>query len=190
MGFFDKLQKVFQHRPVEDLHTGLLGLGIDAKMAEHGRAEKYIECDRNDRSLGIIEILKGSICWVNLIERRALDQVTYHLKYGIRDPRLRGAMMKLAQLRIKSVRRRTFPLVGKAVDLHWKGNDLGLGIIDRLNSDILIKHPIISSGDITIRAHGYEKLWVMSYRGVIVPSRELWNCYEAIAQHLLSQWPK
>jgi hypothetical protein len=91
-------------------------------------------------------------------------------------------------LEIKSVRKKAFPLFGKVVDLHWKGKDSGLGIINRLNGDILIKRPIMKSRDVLIRAHGKHGCWIISTLTNVPPSEELWNCYQAIAQHLLAEW--
>ena len=54
--------------------------------------------------------------------------------------------------KIKSVRIKSPPLVGKVVDLRWEGEDLGLGIIDRLNGDISIKQRVVMSQDVTICA--------------------------------------
>ena len=47
---------------------------------------------------------------------------------------------------------------------------------------------IMSSRDVVVRAHGDYRCWIISMETRDVPSRELWNCYQAIAQHLLAEW--
>jgi len=104
------------------------------------------------------------------------------------DPRL-GPYSLVCK--IKSVRVKDYPVLGKVVDLHWKGKDSDLGIISRLNSDISIRDPIMRSDDVLIRARGDHRCWIISTktRDVLdAPSEEMWSCYQAIARHLLAEW--
>jgi len=83
---------------------------------------------------------------------------------------------------------KSFPLVGQVVDLRWKGEDFGLGIIGRLNGDVSIKHAVMRSDDVGIYAHGDRRCWIISREFGGVPLRRLWSCYQAIARHLLAEW--
>ena len=105
---------------------------------------------------------------------------SYYIQYVVPDPRLG---LDSPEMKIKSVRKKTFPLFGRVVDLHWKGNDLGLGIIDRLNSDISIKRTLMHTDDVIIRALNW--CFVISKEKMESPTKEGWNCYQAIAKHLL-----
>jgi hypothetical protein len=110
----------------------------------------------------------------------------YFTHYGVPDARV---VFGKPAVGIKSACKKNFPLVGRVVDLQWKGNDFGLGIIERLNNDILIKDLILGSSDVNIYGHRFHQCWTMSteWSGV---SLELWNCYQAIAHHLLAEWPR
>ena len=153
-------------------------------MLNRGDEEENIEKGVRSKSLGLIEIYEGAIHWVNLVRKRMQTENWYYIKYGVPYPRLQPDS---PHVRIKSVRIRTSPLFGQVVDLRWKGKDSGLGIISRLNSDISIKHPIMTqlNCDVKIRAHGNHECWIISTENDPLTA-ELWSCYQAIARHLLA----
>lgn len=174
--FFLGIKEAFRDHTRDDICAGLQRLGIDARIGERER--------------DMIDIPEGPIRWVNVRKEHYVNQhssgTSYYTDYGVPDYRLASS---LRGLEICSVRVKTFPIFGQVVDLRWEGKDLGLGLISRLNSDISIKRPIIESRDVTIRTHGkYNRYWIISTHTTEVPSRELWDCYQKIAQHLLAKW--
>jgi len=196
MGLFGKIRETFRDPTRNNICADLQTLGIDAQLAERGRDEEGIDCDAFN-SVGVIDIREGPIRWVNVVRRfsGAPTFPTYQIKYGVPDPRL-GPDSPEPQ--IKSVRKKDTPLVGNVVDLHWKGNDFGLGIISRLNNDVSLKHPIMESHDVTIstyvrhgifREYPEASTWIITTELSEIPSEELWNCYQTIAKHLLAEWP-
>jgi len=188
MGFFGKLRETFRDHTKDDICAGLQALGIDAQMAARGRPEENIETGFYTQSLGMIDIAEGPIRWINVRKRqpRGPDaSVAYHTDYGVPDSRLGP---DLPRPRIESVRIKTSPLVGQVMDLRWRGEDFGLGIISRLNSDVSIKGPIMRSRDVTIQAYGDHKCWTISSETREPQSGELWSCYHVIARHLLAEW--
>ena len=193
MGFFDKLREIFRDKTIDNICAGLQNLGIDAQRAEHGR---------------LINIREGPIAWINVHketyvggwageyapaaapsgppgeERPSYDY--YYTEYGVPDSRLSPIH---SRCRIMSACVRPTTLFDQASDLHWRGEDFGLGIIDRLDSDISLKQPIMQSCDVTIRALGDQGCWIILTETSDVPkgpSQELWDCYQTIAKHLLS----
>ena len=203
MGFFNRMRvatrvvrEELKKNERDDIYADLQALGIDAQVAERGRLEEKIG---GWGSLGLIDIPKGPISWVNVRKEIQSGEygtsIDYYIDYGIPDPRLGPAS---PEIYIYSVRKKTFPLVGKVVDLHWEGRasflspigKLGARIINRLKSDILIKYPLIKeSYDVKIRASGDHGCWIIETKTRSAPSEELWNCYQTIAQHLLAEWP-
>jgi len=191
------LRENFQEKTRENICAGLQGLGIDAQMAARGRVEEKITSGfsllrSRERQLGLIDIRKGPIRWINVRKAEAggdaglVTPDIYYTDYGVPDHRIKPSY---SQPWIKSVPKKTFPVLSKVTDLRWKGKDLALGVISRLNSDISIKDPIRRSCDVNIRAHGYHSCWIISTKTRNPPSMELWNCYQAIAAHLLAEWP-
>ena len=190
--FSDRVGVRFRVMNRDRICDRLGALGADARLAGRGRAEEQITNGIQCGSLGLIDIREGPIRWVNVRKVRQYGdpQGSHFTDYGVPDPRLELYSRRPA---IKSVRTKEFPLVGRVIDLHWKGEDFGLGIISRLNSDFQLKRPIMSSQDVKIYACGhhsdYHSCWIISTETFDSPSRELWNCYQSIAQHLLAEWP-
>jgi hypothetical protein len=173
-------------------------LGVKAQMAERGRPEEKIE---GGGSLGLVDISEGSIRWVNVRRQKTSgsdsgggDAPFYCTVYGVPDPKARPGYDRVD---ISTVRVKTSPLVGQVVDLRWQGDDLGTGLIDLLKGDLSLNDPLMTSTDLKIRYYDEYGCWIMStpwipsgllrsWRAVLIPSAELWRCYEAIAQHLLA----
>lgn len=153
MGFLGKVKETFRDKTRDNLCANLQSLGVDARMAERGQAEEDIGRKDPNKSLGLIDIAEGPTRWINVVAVQQPNWVTnLWFIYGVPDPRIEP---NLTKVRIKSIRMKDFPLFGQVVDLRWKGKDIGLGIIERLNGDVLLKQPIISSCDAIITAHCY-----------------------------------
>ena len=189
MAFFDKVSEALRDKTRDNLCATLQSIGVDAQMAERGLAEEGIECGMSSTSLGMIEIGKSTIHWLNVIKRErgfAGGEITYFIKYGVPDPRLRTGSPKV---KIKARLKDTLFGLRKATDLQWEGKDSGLGIINRLNSDITLKNLIAKTKvNVKISAWDYPSYWIISTDPIPVGSEELWNCYQSIARHLLTEW--
>ena len=81
--------------------------------------------------------------------------------------------------------RKNHSAVGNVADIHWRGNDLGLGTINRLNGDISTKDPRVLNRDVKIRTIPEHGCWIISTETMVGPSQEQCSCYQAIAQQLL-----
>ena len=226
MGFFDKVKGSFRDSTRDDICFGLRSLGIDAQMAERGRAEEYIKHGSISvwpgftECLGVIDIPEGPIRWVNVFRKTEFRSefgggspiIIYRTVYGVPDPRVDESLRVIVthdgpiagwgqshwappEIRTPEIKllciRYYSPSVGEAVDLRWQGDDLGLGIIDRLKGDISINQPTVMSHHVTICAVPDHRCWIISPETETgrPPSGELWSCYQAIAQHLLAEWP-
>ena len=197
MGFFDELKEAFVDttRRRTSMYAGLRKLGMDAKKTKYHRPEQDIAGGWETGygyPLGLIDILEGSIHWVNVRKERVSTGqggwvTSYYTNYGVPDSRLGPNSPKIW---LMAVRKKAFPLFGKVVDLRWKGRDFGSGILSRLSDDISLKYPIMRGHDLIIESQGSAGCWIISTRTGDVPSIELWNCYQAIAQHLLAEWPQ
>ena len=175
MDFFRKVRETLRDHARDDICARLQMLGIEAQMAARHRPEEKVG---GYGSLGIIDIAKGPIRWVNVRkESHSSNTVSYTLnytEYAVPDTRLGP---NSPWVRINTVRVKSSPVFGKVVDLRWEGNDFGLGVISRLNSDTSIKHPIMESRDVTIHAHRVHRCWIISTETRDPPSLELWICY-------------
>ncbi len=94
MGFLDELGERFRDKTRDDVCAALRSLGVDAQMAERGRAEEEIgERGASGASLGIIDIPEGAIRWVHVHRYKGWGlepggRTIYVTDYGVTDPRL------------------------------------------------------------------------------------------------------
>ena len=201
MGFFDGYRELFdkikesrRDKMVEEVHEGLRSLGVDGQIAEPVQYGKSVAEGFCWDSIGIIRVQKGPIRWVNILKQEIPRPgpggplVDYHILYGIPDHKLAP---KPPKIEIESIHKKK-GLSSKVVDLHWGGRasffspigKLGSRIVARLNNDVAVRDKLIRSRDVKIRA--YDKCWVISIEAGEPPSQEEWECYQAIAEHLLA----
>ena len=166
-------------RELDVLRAHLRGLGIDAQIAPGGPSGQH--------SLGLLDIKGGRIVWLDVQKvvtnmgghRSSAD---YRTLYGVPDPRIGSGF---PEVRIKSVQAKNFPLIGHAVDVRWKGKDFGMDIIARLNGDSSLKSLAGRGGNIEISLE--YNCWLVLRHGLDTAlSEERWQCYQAIAEHLLA----
>lgn len=184
MGFFDKAKETFREKTRDKVCSALKSIGVDAKLAENGRAEENLRCGFGIHSLGIIDIGEGPIQWVNI---RIDVNGTNWIDYGVPDPRLSQSQHRVL---IQAHFRKTLFGLGRVVDLVWRGEDSSLGILHRLNNDMPLKNTLMEANvyDFTIINYNNPSCWIISAAYSIPPTEELWNCYQSIAEHLLSEW--
>jgi hypothetical protein len=172
-------------------------------MSERGRSEEGITPTTRPSlimdssgpfSLGVINISAGPIQWV--ITEKGFDEpvtwawggaVIYTSHYGVPDPKIQPSFPKV---RLTSKRIKRFGLVGKVTGLRWRGEDFGLGLVDRLNGDPALAIAIITGrGGLDIRVHPKHGCWTLTTGrngGPPIPSLELWDSYQTVARQLLA----
>ena len=169
-----ELGEVMSDHAREDLCEGLRAMGIDTRMEERGQREE----NSGVWSYGLIDIAEGPIRWVNVDDTGGQERANNIAIYGVPDSRY------LPHVQIRSVRVKTF--LRRAIDVRWKGNDLGLGIAQRLSNDEAIRGAIMATGDeVTVVAAPDHGCWLIRRKTAVTPSLEQWGCYRAIAESLL-----
>ena len=63
------MKEIFRDKTRDKLTQNLRSLGITAVMAERGRLEERVENSWYQRSLGIIDISKGLVKWINILKK-------------------------------------------------------------------------------------------------------------------------
>jgi len=170
---FQKIKERWKEDGRPELCRNLLALGIQAHVAERGRPEEQITNSKG--SAGIIDICDSPISWVNVINRNWWelmnmrdddDRLSFYYEYGIPDPNLKAL----------------FP------------DRFCLGVIKRLPQGVSLTQPMehyydrFFDGYRSINGYPKQGCWVLTtpLRVLSLPLPiELWNSYEAIAQHLL-----
>ena len=180
---FGKLRKEPSGDPsISELCAGLQDLGTGAQRAERGRPEEKFTWWRGD-ALGVIDIPEGPIRWVTLKCDESEYSTTCYSEYGIPDPQVVPGVPKVW---LMTVHLKSFPLLGKVVDLQWRGQDSQSGLIDRLMSDFSTRQAIMNIHALEIETYPSHGSWILTAWVWAAPSTELWDCYQAIARQLLA----
>ena len=180
-----KLRERIRDHTRDELCADLLALDIQAQMSERGRPEEEISQWRG-RSLGIIDIQGGQIRWVDVKKQQSSeDDTSWYIEYGVPDSRITTGFHKV---KIETIRVKTIPLIGKVVNLHWKGKDIDLGLIDRLSDDGSLNKLIMYKHDLEIAANPEHSCWIVTVgaKPRAFLSKDLWDCIQSIARHLLA----
>ena len=169
----------------DGLAYALNSVGVKAEMAERGRAEEKVEDSWYQRSLGVIDILEGSIRWVNILKRDAgqHNPPKWWVVLGIPDER---PVSTRQQTKIKTVRKKTFPLFGKVVDVIWKGHDGGTGLVNVLSRDEEIKMLAQRLGNLEIKSQSNSfQGWTLTVDKKFNPMPPEWEAIEKIANYMI-----
>ena len=173
---------------IEQICTGLNELGIDAQLSETYEHVQDIGKGlvSRDPSLGLINIKDGPIRWINF--RKGNSQVGYgygtndHMDYGV--PLTIESKITKEWIFAEEVKR--FPIFGPVVRIQWKGGGWGRKVTDQLNGDPLMGQLTVMDGGIELTCYPEHACWIISAQGWVIPSKEQWDAYEALAGHLVT----
>jgi len=155
--------------------------------------------------LGVINIAKGPIPWVNVTEATISvgdpdGDMPYYLAYCVPDTRIGPGF---PDVRVKAVKSRRgwwarLSFVQVVIGVRWEGEDFCLGIVQHLNKDLSVASAITSGqswerisevnprdGPLEIRADRDRSCWIFIVKDALTPSKQEWDCYQSIANHLL-----
>ena len=185
------IREKWRDKTRDEIASAINSLGIKAEMAERKRTEEKILNSWLTRSLGIIDIPEGPIKWINVIKKDGSDKSPprWWIIFGIPDGRLTSNRQKI---KIRTIRKKSFPLFGKIIDVTWKGNDHGTGIVDALSNDEVTDNLAERIGNLEIRTHTKEfQGWTLQVDRKLnwfEPSTtsEDWQDIQKIADYLIS----
>tara|TARA_Y100000814_G_scaffold200279_1_gene147501 strand:- start:720 stop:1616 length:897 start_codon:yes stop_codon:yes gene_type:complete len=145
--------------------------------------EKTLETSWVTKSIGFVEIIDGPIKWANITYRSGSKNSPpqWKLILGIPDETV---PLKHDKVDLRPKRKKTFPLFGKVIDVEWKGNDFGLGLLKIYHEDSFIHDMIIKTGKLkSIETHpNIYQGWTIDLRYI---NKDLWQLSQIIAQHNL-----
>ena len=170
----------------DDLAYALNSAGVKAEMAQRGRAEEKTENSWYQRSLGVIDISGGPVKWINILKKDGSKNSPprWWVVMGIPDDK---SVSTHQETKIKTVRKKNFPLFGKVVDVIWKGSDVDTGLVNTLTADVAIKTLSKSVGNLEIKSQTNEfQGWTLTVDRRFNPTNKDWETIEKIADYILS----
>jgi len=180
------MKEIFRDKSRDKLAQNLNSLGIGAVLAERGQAEEKIENSWYQRSLGIIDIPEGLIRWINILKKdgNQYSRPLWWVILGIPDER---PLTNHQAVDIKTIRKKTFPLFGKVVDVTWKGDDHHTGLVDTLSNDEAVKNLAKRIGNLIIHSYAKEfQGWTLQVDRRFEPTSQDWATIQKIANHILT----
>jgi hypothetical protein len=180
------MRERFRDKSRDELAQNLNALGIRAILAERGRAEEKVENSWYQRSLGIIDIPEGLVRWVNILKKDANrnSPPMWWVILCIPDER---PLTDHKAVDIRTIRKKSFPLFGKVVDVTWKGDDHHTGLVGTLSNDETVKTLAKRIGNLTLHSYAKEfQGWTLQVDRRFKPASEDWATIQRIADYILS----
>ena len=191
------MREALRDKSRDTMAASLEAAGIQVEIVgwDLGRPEEKIRTLKllGKSSLGLIDIRTDSpISWINVVRTKSRDQngpARYRVVFGIPDQTI---PMNHKQLKLKTVRKKTFPLFGKVIDVSWRGEAHTLVLAKTLSEDEEIDRAVADLGDVTIFTHPNQfQGWTIEINKIFSPhppvvTIDRWKALEKTANHLLS----
>ena len=170
----------------DDLTFALNAAGVGSEMSDRGRVEEKVENSWYQRSLGVIDITDGPVKWISILkkDRSQHSPPKWWVVMGIPFAEDTTTDQKIS---IKTVRKKTFPVFGKVVDVTWKGDDNVSGLINTLSQDTSTKELSKKIGNLEIKSQseGFQG-WTLTSDKRFAPTSKDWEVIQSIANYILS----
>jgi hypothetical protein len=180
------MKEIFRDKSRDELARNLNSLGVRADLAERGRTEEKIENSWYQRSLGIIDLPEGLVRWINILKKDASKNSPplWWVVLCIPDER---PVPNYKAVDIKTVRKKSFPLFGKVIDVTWKGNDHHTGLAEVLSNDEAVKNLAKRIGNLTLHSYAKEfQGWTLQVDRRFEPTNQDWATIQKISDYILS----
>ena len=180
------MKERFRDKTRDDLANALNLIGVKAEMADRERAEEKVENSWYQRSLGVIDITEGPIRWINILKKDPSKDSPprWWVVMGIPDD---SAVSIRKQIKIKTKRKKSFPLFGKVIDVAWAVKDGGTGLAKTISDDTSTKTLATRIGNLEIKRQAeIFQGWTLTVDKQFSPTRQEWETIEKIADYILS----
>ena len=191
------MREALRDKSRNTMAASLEAAGIQAEMVDRDlrRPEEKIRTFQlfGKSSLGLIDIRTDSpISWINVVRTKRADKhgpARYRVVFGIPD---QSIPMNHKQLKLKTVRKKAFPLFGKVIDVSWRGEAHTLLLAKTLSEDEEIDRAVADLGDVTVFTHHNQfQGWTIEINKIFSPhppavTIDRWEALKTIANYLLS----
>ena len=180
------MKERFRDKTRDDLANALNLIGVKAEMADRERAEEKVENSWYQRSLGVIDIAEGPISWINILKKDPSKDSPprWWIVMGIPDD---STVSIRKQIKIKTKRKKSFPLFGKVIDVAWAGKDGGTGLAKTISDDTSTKTLATRIGNLEIKSQTEMfQGWTLTADKQFSPTRQEWETIEKTAGYILS----
>ena len=178
--------EILRDKTIDDLAHALNSLGDRAEVAKFGRIEEKVNQSLNRFSLGVIDLPDGPIRWINVLKKHGGKDSLPRWWINLCIPDERPVLFH-CEVKVRTVRKKSFPLFGKVVDVTWRGEDYGTGLVYTLTNDESSKALATAIGNLEVRSYSKEfQGWTLQVDRRFTPTSQDWEAIKRIAGHLLS----
>lgn len=187
-------QKIYRDASSEviALVAGLDGLGVGTDPSERNVHLERVFKHWWQQRKGSVRLTDGLIQWITILHRpRSKDSPPkWWTVFVVPDERLATVTQTL---KIRTHRKKTFPLFGKVIDTTWKGNDHGIGLRDFLSNSEAVDELAAQTHDMKVQSYsGGLSAWAIQMDGMFNPMRPYggesdWQALQAVATDLVSR---
>jgi hypothetical protein len=177
----NRLRDKSRDRLAEQLNA----LGVQAEMKDRGQPEEKVSSFWIfKRSLGVIDVKSESIKLINVLKKDGSNKSPPCWWFAFLIP-CDLPIPRESILKIKTVRKKSFPVFGKVLDVHWKGDDRYTGLIAVLSRDVEVDSFVAKVGDLSIRSHKkHFQGWAIESKR-FEPTQDDWIALGKIAKKLV-----
>ena len=188
------MREMLRDKSRDEMAENLNASGVKAEMADRGRPEEGIRSGSTllrpfgQQSLGLIDILDdGPIRWINVVRIKRRDKNSgprYRAVLGIPDDSI---PMNHKQLKIKTVRKKAFPVFGQVTDVYWESKGNLQPLVKVFSDDVDIDNVVTDLGNMSVYTHPNKfQGWTLELGRMFVPTESRWATFQKIANYLLS----
>ena len=181
------MRERFRDKTRDSLTDALNALGVQAEMAERGRAEERVGSSWA-QSLGLIDVADCPVRWINIVRQSNQYGSRWWLVFGAPEEASDLRRIERAEdIHIRTERKRSFPLFGRVTEARWADNGNAGGLTTALANDRAVEAFVRSVSDVEIRNDDENfRGWTLRVGKRFTPSKRDWEALCAMAEHLLA----
>ena len=146
------LREIIRDKTRDNLCKNLLAINVDCTLAERGMIEEKLFNPWHRTSLGIININSDYLIkYINIIKKWGSknDPPRWWIYFAIP---FKTSENKTDYIEVKSIRKKSFPVLGKIKSIEWKFNDKGNALGNKITKSSEINSLSKELGNIKIQS--------------------------------------
>ena len=136
----------------DNLYNNLIDLGVQCEMSKRGIRADKLQNPWHRKSLGVIKINSESpIEFINIIKRdRSKDTPPkWWYYFAVPDESVQSGPN---QIKVRSIRKKTFPIFGKVKSIEWKHNNYSENLANEFTRDTDINSLAMDIGNVKVES--------------------------------------
>ena len=136
----------------DNLYNNLIDLGVQCEMSKRGIRADKLHNPWHRKSLGVIKINSESpIEFINIIKRdRSKDSPPkWWYYFAVPDESVQSDPN---QIKVRSIRKKTFPIFGKVKSIEWKHNNYSENLANEFTRDTDINSLAMDIGNVKVES--------------------------------------